>query len=170
VSSAAFSPNGLCIVTASYDKTARVWYAPSGKTIFILSGHGDALYSTAFSPNGARIVTASYDKTARIWDAATGQVLVILRGHEGGITSAAFSPNGARIVTASKDRTARVWDISAIPKGNIVQVACAYLRMHEEPVSLDGVTNYPLAFDRPICLTDPPPPDPPGEADEKTAQ
>ena len=33
--------------------------------------------------------------------------------------------------------------------------------MHDrpDPVSLDGVTDYPLTFDRPICVTDPPPPD-----------
>jgi WD40 repeat protein len=37
-----------------------------------------------------------------------------------------------RIVTASDDNTARVWDISTIPKGNILQVASALLRMHED--------------------------------------
>jgi hypothetical protein len=31
--------------------------------------------------------------------------------------------------------------------------------MHEDAVSLEGVTEYPLTFDRPICVTDPPPPD-----------
>ena len=62
------------------------------------------------------------------------------------------------------DKTARIWDVSAIPKGNILQVACALLRLHEKPVSLEGVTKYPLTFDRPICATDPPPPDLPAEA------
>ena len=33
-----------------------------------------------------------------------------------------------------------------------------------DPVSLEGVTDYPLTFDRPICVTDPPPPDTLGEA------
>ncbi|MBV8439967.1 MAG: hypothetical protein JO312_05270, partial [Hyphomicrobiales bacterium] len=66
---------------------------------------------------------------------------------------------GKRVVTTSRDQTARLWDVSSIPKGNILQVACALLRMHEDPVSLDGVTDYPLTFDRPICVTDPPPPD-----------
>ena len=57
------------------------------------------------------------------------------------VVSAAFSPDGKRVVTASWDNTARVWDVSAIPPGNILQVACAYLRMHEDPVSLVGVTD-----------------------------
>ena len=79
-----------------------------------------------------------------------------------------MSPDCRRVVTASRDRTAHIWDVSTIPKGNILQVACALLRIREDPVSLEGVTDYPLTFDRPI--TDPPPPDPLGEAEAKTAQ
>ena len=61
-----------------------------------------------------------------------------------------------RVVTASADKTARVWDVSTIPKGNILQVACKLLNGN---FSLEDVTDYPLTFDRPICATDPPPPD-----------
>ena len=39
-------------------------------------------------------------------------------------------------------------------------------RMHEDPVSLEGVTEYPLTFNRPICVTDPPPPDIPVEPEK----
>jgi WD40 repeat protein len=68
VASAAFSPDGSRIVTASGDKTARIWDAASAKEIAVLRGHDIAVYSAAFSPDGSRIVTASEDKTARIWD------------------------------------------------------------------------------------------------------
>jgi WD domain, G-beta repeat len=67
VLSAAFSPDGSRIVTASYDKTARIWDAASGNEIAVIRGHGDSVLSATFSPDGSRIVTASYDKTARIW-------------------------------------------------------------------------------------------------------
>ena len=65
--SAAFSPDGSRIVTAS-DKTARIWNAATAKEIAVLRGHDNAPWSAAFSPNGSRIVTASHDTTARIWD------------------------------------------------------------------------------------------------------
>jgi WD40 repeat protein len=67
--SAAFSPDGTRIVTASDNKTARIWDAASAKEIAALRGHGKALNFAAFSPDGTRIVTASWDETARIWDA-----------------------------------------------------------------------------------------------------
>jgi WD40 repeat protein len=156
VRSAAFSPDGSRIVTASEDRTARVWDAAAGKAIAVLSGHEYEVKSAAFSPDGSRIVTASSDKTARVWDAATGKAILVLSGHEKPVNSAAFSPDGSRIVTASDDNTARLWDVSTIPKGNILQVACKLLNGN---FNLEGVTSYPLTFDRPICATDPPPPD-----------
>ena len=69
VTSAAFSPDGTRIVTASYDGTARVWDAATAKEIAVLRGHEGDVTSAAFSPDGTRIVTASRDKTARVWDA-----------------------------------------------------------------------------------------------------
>ena len=83
VVSAAFSPDGKRIVTASWDKTARLWDAESGKQIGEpLTGHTDAVMSAAFSPDGKRIVTASWDKTARLWDAESGkQIGEPLTGH-----------------------------------------------------------------------------------------
>src|SRR5262249_3462956 len=67
--SAAFSPDGSRIVTASDDKTARIWDAATAKEIAVLRGHADVLRSAVFSPDGSRIVTASADETARVWDA-----------------------------------------------------------------------------------------------------
>jgi dipeptidyl aminopeptidase/acylaminoacyl peptidase len=68
VSSAAFSPDGTSIVTASLDETARIWDAKTGGTRAVLIGHDGGVYSAAFSPDGKVIVTASEDKTARLWD------------------------------------------------------------------------------------------------------
>ena len=67
MSDAAFSPDGARIVTASVDKTARVWDATTGMQTAILQGHEKWVRAATFSPEGARIVTTSEDKTARVW-------------------------------------------------------------------------------------------------------
>jgi WD40 repeat protein/serine/threonine protein kinase len=106
---AAYSPDGSRIVTASSEKTARIWDARTGMQLGVLSGHSGIIFSAIFSPDGTRIVTASEDKTARIWDAKSTRQLAVL-GHDASVNSAAYSPDGGHIVTASSDKTARVWD------------------------------------------------------------
>ncbi len=136
VLSASFSSDGQRIVTASRDKTARIWDAHTARQIVVLRGHDSAVDSAAFSPDGKRVVTASEDRTARIWDVGTGRQTALLRGHEDQVFSAAFSVDGRRIVTASADKTARIWDA-------ITGAQVALLRGHEDMVlsaafSVDG--------------------------------
>ncbi len=107
VNSAAFSPDGSRIVTASWDTTARLW-ADDGTPLATLVGHTNRVFLATFSADGSRIVTASGDGTARLW-AADGKALATLVGHTREVASAAFNPDGSRIVTASGDGTARLW-------------------------------------------------------------
>ncbi|AFY85412.1 hypothetical protein [Oscillatoria acuminata] len=108
VNSASFSADGEGILTASQDKTARVWDR-SGKLVAELTGHQGPVISASFSPDGERILTASSDKTARVWD-RSGKLVAELTGHQGPVISASFRADGKRILTTSSDRTARVWD------------------------------------------------------------
>jgi len=113
VNSAAWSPDGSRIVTASQDGTARIWNAKSGAPLAVLKGHTGSVNSAAWSPDGTRIATASKDNTARIWDAQSGAPLAVLEGHKdslNGLLNAAWSPDGTRIATASFDDTVGIWD------------------------------------------------------------
>ena len=52
-----FSPDGKHIITASDDKTARLWDATTGQVIRVFTGHKDKLWSAAFSPrHGTRSI------------------------------------------------------------------------------------------------------------------
>ncbi|HEY8051716.1 MAG TPA: protein kinase [Steroidobacteraceae bacterium] len=107
---AAFSPDGRRVVTASWDKTARVWDATTGAELTRLVGHTGRLNCAAFSPDGRRVVTGAFDNSARVWDADSGRQLMILNGHAHQVMGVSFSPDGRLIVTASVDKTARIWD------------------------------------------------------------
>ena len=108
--SARLAPDGKRIVTASEDKTARVWNAENGDQPAILRGHTEGVRVASFSPDGRQVITGSTDKTARLWNAETGQQSAVLE-HDGVVRSAAFSSDGRRVVTASDDKTARIWDV-----------------------------------------------------------
>jgi WD40 repeat protein len=131
--SAAFSPDGKEIVTASQDGTARIWSASNHRQLGVLteprtgwsacptclSGSDNSINSAVFSPDGTKILTASEDGTARVWSTNTHKLVGVLTNpasYGGGppamIQHAAFSPDGKMIVTASDDSTARIWSAS----------------------------------------------------------
>ena len=102
---ALFSPSGDRILTASQDRTARLWDL-EGNELAVFRGHSNAIMTAVFSPSGDRILTASLDMTARLWD-LEGNELAALR-RDAFVTKAVFSPSGDRILTASGEE-ARVW-------------------------------------------------------------
>jgi WD40 repeat protein len=113
VRSVNFSADGQFIVSASNDKTVRIWDAPSGALLKTLEGHTSWVWSANFSADGKFIVSASLDKTVRIWDARTGALLQTLEGHTDWVTSANFSTDGQLIVSASIDETVMIWEVAS---------------------------------------------------------
>ena len=111
VENVVFSPDGARILTASRDKTAKLWDAASGKLLASFD-HQSRVLQGVFSPDGTRILTASADMTAKLWDATSGKLLTSF-DHQDWVSRAAFSPDGSRILTASADKTAKFWDATS---------------------------------------------------------
>ncbi|MEW5962425.1 MAG: TIR domain-containing protein [Pseudomonadota bacterium] len=118
VHDAALDQTGGRLLTASWDRTARLWDVETGALVRTFPedgrpGHTEAVESVAWSPDGTALVTGSWDGTARMWDVGTGDSRAVFAGHTSRIESAVLSPDGKRLLTASHDRTARVWDVAS---------------------------------------------------------
>jgi WD40 repeat protein len=116
VYSAAFSPDGSRIVTASWDGVARMWDASSGKLLQSFGGHDGPVRCAAFSPAGGRLVTCGEDRLVKVWDVARGQLLQTLSGHVAPVQFAGFSPHGNMLLSLSSPPESsgsvlRLWDV-----------------------------------------------------------
>ena len=113
VESATFSADGRRVVTASFDRNARIWNAETGEIVEILRGHINQVQAARFGPNGQYLVTMSYDNTVRLWDSATGTEIAVLEGLRPDESMShniypSFSPDGWLIVAAGADGEARL--------------------------------------------------------------
>ncbi|KAF9514788.1 hypothetical protein BS47DRAFT_1361503 [Hydnum rufescens UP504] len=113
VVSVVFSPNGLRLLSGSWDETLCLWDAISGVYIATLQGHSHWVSLVAFSPDGLWLASGSYDHTICLWDAMSGAQIATLQGHSGCISLLAFSCNGLQLVSGSDCCTLCLWDATS---------------------------------------------------------
>jgi|GEM_PF-3990325 len=113
VLSVAFSPDGKRALSASYDRTLKLWDVESGKEVATWWGHAAWVSSVAFSPDGKRALSGSEDFTLKLWDVESGKPLATWGPCRCGIYSVAFSPDGKRALSGGEDRTLQLWDVES---------------------------------------------------------
>jgi len=151
VNSAAFSPDGRRVITASEDFTAQVWDAATGKKVGPPLKHTGYVWSAAFSPDGRRIVTAAeenrltganaplispiYPSRVQEWDAATGEKVGPSMTYDLTVSHAVFSADGQRILAAGYRDKVLAWDASA---GQQVEPTAEQVQLVLRATSPDG--------------------------------
>ncbi len=109
----ALSGDGRRAVSASQDRTLKVWDVETGRELRTLQGHARAVTGVALSGDGRCAVSASDDFSLKVWDVETGRELRTLQGHKFYVTGVALSGDGRCAVSASWDQTVKVWDVEA---------------------------------------------------------
>lgn len=128
VTSAAFSADGKRVVSASDDKTVKLWSTETGHETFSFKGHTAQVRCLAISPDGKRVASGGYDKLLRVWDSTSGRELVSMNATPNYLTSVAFSPDGKRLASAGI-LAVKVWDSTSGQealslKGHFTNVHC----------------------------------------------
>ena len=110
----AVTPDGRQVVSASDDKTLKVWELSSGVERHTLTGHRKSVNAVAVAttPEGWRVFSASNDGTVREWDLNSGRKVRTFTGHMDWVTAVAVGPDGRQMVSASEDGTLKVWDLT----------------------------------------------------------
>jgi WD40 repeat protein len=98
------TPDGRHVVSASWDKTLKVWELETGREVATLVGHGESVDGCAVTPDGRHVVSASRDKTLKVWNIRSGQCLRTFYGFNGFFAVAA----GSSVICAG-DETGNVW-------------------------------------------------------------
>ncbi|MBX3745794.1 MAG: protein kinase [Verrucomicrobiae bacterium] len=104
-----FSHDGTRLLTASNDRSARLWDVESG-TLLAEFRHQKAVYCSQIAPNGQVILTGGGDQIAQLWNLADGRPMGEPMRHPSAVWFGQFSEDGRVVFTADDTGHARVWD------------------------------------------------------------
>lgn len=137
------SPDGKYGVTASFDKSVRLWDMKTGEEVRKFYGHEGTfrkgmVNSAKFSPDGRFIISAGSDTTLRLWEVETGQLVRTFRGHKDAVRMAQFSKDGRMIISGGTDSDVRIWDVAT---GKTIKIFKGHSEGYASGVSLLGVAG-----------------------------
>ncbi|MDJ0751688.1 MAG: NB-ARC domain-containing protein [Woeseiaceae bacterium] len=106
------SSGGRQAVTASRDRTLRIWNLANGACTQILQGHSREVLDLDISEDGSRVLSFSRDRTVRVWDSSTGRNLRVLVSDENKRALSSFRAGDAML---EESQAGPVLDITAKP-------------------------------------------------------
>lgn len=106
----AWSSSGHNILSASYDKTLKLWESDTARELRTFAGHEGAVYTCAWNLGERNILSASGDNTLKLWKTTINRELLTFTGHTNKVIAGAWHPDGRYILSASYDHTIKLWE------------------------------------------------------------
>lgn len=132
------------IVSASGDRTIKVWSTSSCEFIRTLNGHKRGIACLQYRDR--LVVSGSSDNSIRLWDIECGACLRVLEGHEELVRCIRF--DSKRIVSGAYDGKIKVWDLVAAldPRAQPNSLCIKTLNVSIEKLLLIVLKNYNNIF------------------------
>jgi WD40 repeat protein len=122
-----FTSDGRRVLSASKDRTVRVWDVEAGRELGRFTGHTGDVLGVAVTPDGRQAVSVGADRVVRHWDVATAKELHRMEGHRTVLWGIGISPAGRLAVSgggsavreegfyrsAGEDFEPCLWDLAA---------------------------------------------------------
>ncbi|MHB2021506.1 MAG: protein kinase domain-containing protein, partial [Candidatus Xenobia bacterium] len=110
ITAVALPPGGEWLVSASKDRTIRLWNPRDGTCRGAMRNHRGIVTALAISPDGRFVASAADNGTLYFWQAQTGSIQARMEGHQGAIRGLSLAIEGRLVLSAGDDGTVRAWE------------------------------------------------------------
>lgn len=104
-----FSPDGLWIASASFDKSVKLWNGVTGTFVAAFRGHVGPVYQISWSADSRLLLSGSKDSTLKVWDVREKKLKQDLPGHADEVFAVDWSPDGEKVASGGRDRVLKLW-------------------------------------------------------------
>ncbi|KAG5438598.1 hypothetical protein PCANB_002704 [Pneumocystis canis] len=100
-------------ISASQDKTCKVWSLRDGGILGVLKGHKRGIWSVKLSDYEKMAVTGSSDKSIKLWNLSDYSCLKpkTFEGHTNSVLKVLFISSGQQIISSGSDGLIKLWTI-----------------------------------------------------------
>ncbi|KAG4301463.1 hypothetical protein PCANB_002378 [Pneumocystis canis] len=151
-----FSPHCLTsFLSASDDKTVRIWDLPTSVETCILQGNNDYIRAADFFPISYTVLSGGYDGTVRLWDTRMPEHKNEIKNmNHGESIDAVLSLKDGSIILSAGGPFIKVWDVVAgkdrplkVIRGHQKNVVCLSKNKEDSRIISGGLDGYIKIYD-----------------------
>ncbi len=146
----AFSRDSKLMVTASADKSVKLWTIPEGKITFNNTSHTEQVVGVGFGDDDRLLISVSEKGMIKAWDRINGKILFTKKDQDKSIRAFDMTVDGKRFAMAGEGRNILIYESAT---GNLLQTLSAHTNwVRAIAFSPDGKTLASGGDDKMIYL------------------
>ncbi|KAJ6263419.1 Beta-TrCP [Drechslerella dactyloides] len=138
---------GRLLLSASGDKTVRLWNLADYTCVKTLEGHAGIVLKAMWLNEGLQVVSAGGEGLVKVWEARTGECVSTLDGHEDKVWALAGQRDESVVVTGGGDSVVTFWkDVSERTREEKVRKAEKAVEQEQKLSNLIQAKDYRSAI------------------------
>ncbi|MCL2931298.1 MAG: WD40 repeat domain-containing protein [Trichodesmium sp. MAG_R03] len=114
----ALTSDGTQFISASLNKTLKVWDTKSPKQLLNFTGHNDSIHSVITSPDDKKLISASKDKTLKVWNLDSVEKC-IQSNNDISVNDVTITPDGKKVFVCLTNNIFKYYDLENFQPINI---------------------------------------------------
>lgn len=113
ITSVEISNDMKIIISASYDRTLRIWNVENGDSVHLINAASGRFTEVKINPASNQFASGGTDSTINIWDLNNFNLIKTFKKDMGVVNSISYHNSGSYLASGGSDKKIYIWDLKA---------------------------------------------------------